>query len=166
MEEHSAQVWIKIFSVWSFVAAGVMLLATIISMFFVLVGAVGSSVPLEGNTPEETADLLAVQQSGIFQLIAVLGGFAVVFFSLLVIVYIIRGVFLWKHRNWARILTIVMAWIMGVLSLIFLPLHLLSLSFGTAFLTLIALGICVLEIIMLQFNPVVKVLFARPAPSK
>ena len=156
MEQHSAEVWVKVISVWSFVAAAGSALLAILGFFMFLGGAM-----IAGGMETGDAETDALAATGVFGLVAAFGIVIVVIAFAFAVLYIIRGVGLWKHRNWARIITIVMAWIIGVLNVLMLLMSLVVFDIVSVLMYLVVTVICAAELWLLQFEPTVKGLFAK-----
>ena len=155
MERSTAETIVKVFAVLTWINAG---LCALIALFFILGGlAFGAFI------------------AALFRWEGFAGG-VVLLFSLLSAAFFLAcglldyivGRALWRHKNWARILILVLAWIGAA----WVALGLLMSMFAGAvaflmqlLMTAVVGALLAFEIWFFQFEPTVKELFTGAAPS-
>lgn len=145
MKKSTAETWVKVFSVLSYVSGGFLLL---ISLAAILGLSVAGDVALE----------LGLAGSLVFILLAAV----VIVLLILAALEILIGWGLWTYRNWARILLLVFAY----LSIVWSVTSTLLTTGGSAFdvvssigVSIVTIAISALQIWLFQFSPSVVKLF-------
>jgi len=125
MDNKTAVVIVKVFAVLAFIGAAMGIIGGLMTM--VVGAAFGSMLGPIG---------------------AAVGGFAGIFMIAFGVLAIFVGIGLWKHKNWARIVTLVFAVLGALSSLVTLPA------------SIVPLIICGVEIWLFGFEKTVKSLFS------